>query len=184
MSQAQGQRWHDKREIVDVAAGLFARGGNHATGTQALCEAVGLGKGALYYYVESRENLLFMIHERVMDYFLAEIGAIAERDVSAEERLRLLGEVQLSAVATYPDHVSVFLHEYRALTVLSASGASRRQFEGYLESVLQDGVDRGEFAAQRAARGARVARNVQLHLPVAGPRRQQVRRAGDRGAVP
>ena len=151
MSQAHGQRWHAKRhEIVDVAAGLFAGAGYHATGTQELCEAVGLGKGALYYYVESKENLLFLIHERVMDYFLAEIGAIAELDVSAEERLRLLGEVQLSAVASYPDHVSVFLHEYRALTGERAERfrRSRRHFESYLESVLQDGVFCGEFAVR------------------------------------
>jgi AcrR family transcriptional regulator len=150
-SQVRGQRWHDKRhQIVDVAAGLFARAGYHATGTQELCEAVGLGKGALYYYVESKENLLFLIHERVMDYFLTDIGAIAELDVPAEDRLRLLGEVQLSAIATYPDHVWVFLHEYRALTGERAERfrRSRHEFEAYLESVLQEGVDRGEFAVR------------------------------------
>ena len=67
MPEQRGQRWHDRRTaIVDAAAKLFAERGYHATGTAELCQAVGLGKGSLYYYVQSKENLLYLIHERVM----------------------------------------------------------------------------------------------------------------------
>jgi AcrR family transcriptional regulator len=150
MSQEHGQRWHQRRdEIVDTAATLFAQAGYHATGTTELCDAVGLGKGALYYYVESKENLLFLIHERVMTYFLAESSAVAERDLPATDRLRLLGEVQLSAIANYPDHVWVFLHEYKVLTGERAEqfSRSRREFQSFIESVLAQGVRDGEFKA-------------------------------------
>jgi AcrR family transcriptional regulator len=144
----RGQRWQQKRtEVVDIAARLFAAHGYHATGITQLCTAVGLGKGALYYYVESKENLLFLIHERVMEFFLVRGREIAGSGRSAEERLRLLGELQLEAIASYPHHVAVFLHEYKTLTGERAAefSKSRRQYEKMLERVFQDGVDDGAF---------------------------------------
>src|ERR1700743_2702257 len=77
--EQRGERWHQRRTaIVDAAAKLFAERGYHATGTAELCEAVGLGKGSLYYYVDSKENLLYLIHERVMNQVLGLVTRIAD----------------------------------------------------------------------------------------------------------
>jgi TetR/AcrR family transcriptional regulator, cholesterol catabolism regulator len=146
--EQRGQRWHDRRtSIVDAAAKLFAERGYDATGTAELCAAVGLGKGSLYYYVESKENLLYLIHERVMNQVLDLVTRIAELDQPAAERLRLLGQEQISVIATYPDHVWVFLHEHKALKGerALAFASSRRQYEKQLERILSDGVAAGEF---------------------------------------
>jgi TetR/AcrR family transcriptional regulator, cholesterol catabolism regulator len=146
--EQRGQRWHDRRtSIVDAAAKLFAERGYDATGTAELCGAVGLGKGSLYYYVESKENLLYLIHERVMNQVLDLVTRIAELEEPAAERLRLLGQEQISVIAAYPDHVWVFLHEHKALTGERARqfAASRRQYERQLERILSDGVESGEF---------------------------------------
>ncbi len=149
MPGQRGQRWHDRRtSIVDAAARLFAERGYHATGTAELCEAVGLGKGSLYYYVESKENLLYLIHDRVMSQVLELATRISEMDEPAGERLRQLGREQIAVIAAYPDHVWVFLHEHRALTGERARRftASRRQYERRIEKILTDGVRSGEFA--------------------------------------
>ena len=149
MPEQRGQRWHDRRmSIVDTAAKLFAERGYHATGTADLCQAVGLGKGSLYYYVESKENLLYLIHERVMNQVLDMATRIAELDEPAAERLRRLGQEQVSVIASYPDHVWVFLHEHKALTGERAAQftASRRRYERQIERILSDGVASGEFA--------------------------------------
>lgn len=146
--EQRGQRWHDRRTaIVDAAARLFAERGYHATGTAELCLAVGLGKGSLYYYVESKENLLYLIHERVMGQVFDTAARIAGLEEPAAERLRQLGHEQISVIARYPDHVWVFLHEFRALTGERAAQftASRRRYERSIEKILRDGVDSGEF---------------------------------------
>jgi TetR/AcrR family transcriptional regulator, cholesterol catabolism regulator len=148
LPEQRGQRWHDRRTaIVDAAARLFAERGYHATGTAELCQAVGLGKGSLYYYVESKENLLYLIHDRVMGQVFDTATRIAGLDEPAAERLRQLGREQISVIARYPDHVWVFLHEFRALTGERAAHftASRRRYERSIEKILQDGVDSGEF---------------------------------------
>ena len=56
-----------RQAIIDTSAGVFARRGYHATGITELCAANDLGKGALYHYIGSKEELLAAIHDRVMD---------------------------------------------------------------------------------------------------------------------
>jgi AcrR family transcriptional regulator len=144
----RGPRWLERRDrIIDAAAHLFAQRGYHATGTAELCEAVGLGKGSLYYYVESKENLLYLIHERVMDRILEFATRMAALEAPAADRLRQLGREQIGIIATYPDHVWVFLHEHRAFTGRRAEefSASRRTYEAAIEKILSDGVAAGEF---------------------------------------
>jgi TetR/AcrR family transcriptional regulator, cholesterol catabolism regulator len=66
--QGKSVKWQQRRhEIVDVSAKVFAERGYHATSTTELCEANGIGKGALYYYIGSKEQLLAAINDRVMD---------------------------------------------------------------------------------------------------------------------
>lgn len=149
MPEERGQRWHDRRaSIIDAAAKLFAERGYHATGTAELCDAVGLGKGSLYYYVESKENLLYLIHERVMGRVLEFATRMAALEAPATDRLRQLGREQIGIIADYPDHVWVFLHEHKVLTGARARefSASRRKYEDAVQKILEDGVAAGEFA--------------------------------------
>jgi AcrR family transcriptional regulator len=148
VSVERDARWQARRSsIVDIAARLFAERGYDATGTAELCGAAGLGKGSFYYYVESKQNLLSLIHERVMTEVLEFGEAILAADETATERLLRLGREQLRIIARYPAHVSVFLHEHKALTGERARrlGAKRRDYERIVERILQDGVDAGEF---------------------------------------
>ena len=97
--------------------------------------------------MESKENLLYLIHERVMGQVFDTATRIAGLDEPAAERLCQLGREQISVIARYPDHVWVFLHEFRALTGERAAHftASRRRYERSIEKILRDGVDSGEF---------------------------------------
>jgi AcrR family transcriptional regulator len=148
LSVERDARWEARRRsIVDTAARLFAERGYHATGTAELCDAVGLGKGSFYYYVESKQNLLSLIHERVMTDVLEFAEEIVAADESATRRLLRLGREQLAIIARYPAHVAVFLHEHKALTGEPARRLTekRRDYERIVERILQDGVDSGEF---------------------------------------
>jgi AcrR family transcriptional regulator len=141
-------KWTARRdEIVDVSARVFARGGYHATGIAELCEVNGLGKGAFYHYIESKEELLAAIHDRVMDEVMAGADRAAEAGGSPSAQLTMLGEELLDVIHRYPDHVWVFLHEFPALTAERAEKfrVRRRTYERRVEAVLQAGIDAGEF---------------------------------------
>ena len=126
---------------------LFARNGYHATGTTELCAANDLGKGALYHYIGSKEELLGAIHDRVMDEVMAGADRVSATGGTPPEQLAQLGEELLDVIHRYPDHVWVFLHEFPALTGERAESfrRRRREYEGRVEAVLREGVDGGDF---------------------------------------
>jgi TetR/AcrR family transcriptional regulator, cholesterol catabolism regulator len=141
-------KWQARRQaIVDTSAPLFARRGYHATGITELCEANDLGKGALYHYIGSKEELLAAIHDRVMDEVMVGADRVAEAGGSPSAQLARLGEELLDVIHRYPDHVWVFLHEFLALTGERAEQfrARRGVYEERVEAVLAAGVASGEF---------------------------------------
>jgi len=144
----RSDKWRARRdEIVDTSAHLFARGGYHATGLTELCDANGLGKGALYHYIGSKEELLAAIHDRVMDEVMLGADRVAAAGGTPSQQLAMLGDELLDVIHRYPDHVWVFLHEFPALTGERADQfrKRRREYERRVEAVLRDGVEAGEF---------------------------------------
>jgi len=145
-----GPKWEARREaIVDTSASVFARQGYHATGITELCEVNDLGKGALYHYIGSKEELLAAIHDRVMDEVMAGADRVAEQGGSPSSQLAMLGDELLDVIHRYPDHVWVFLHEFPALTGERAEQfrVRRREYERRVEAVLRAGIKAGEFRA-------------------------------------
>jgi len=143
-------RWNERRDaIIDTSAHVFARQGYHATGIAELCEVNGFGKGAFYYYIGSKEELLAAIHDRVMDEVMVGADRVAAAGGSPSEQLTMLGAELLDVIHRYPDHVWVFLHEFPALTDDRAEQfrTRRREYERRIEAVLQAGIAAGEFRA-------------------------------------
>jgi len=155
MAEATGSprrraNWQARRDaIVDTSARVFARQGYHATGIAELCTANGLGKGALYHYIGSKEELLAAIHDRVMDEVTTGAERVAEAGGSPSEQLARHGDALLDVIHRYPEHVWVFLHEFPALTGERAERfrKRRRAYEQRIEAVLREGVETGEFRA-------------------------------------
>ena len=146
----RSEKWQARRDvIVDTSAQVFARRGYHATGTAELCAVNGVGKGAFYYYIGSKEELLAAIHDRVMDEVMFGADRVAQAGGSPSAQLAMLGEELLDVIHRYPDHVWVFLHEFPALTAERAEQfrVRRRTYERRVETILQAGIDSGEFRA-------------------------------------
>jgi AcrR family transcriptional regulator len=150
---SEDSRRNSKRElrrqaIIDTSAYVFAQRGYHATGVMELCAANDLGKGALYYYIGSKEQLLAAIHDRVMDEVMVGADRVAEAGGPPAEQLARLGEELLDVIHRYPDHVWVFLHEFPALTGERAEQfrRRRREYEGRVGPCCEPVWSRGSFA--------------------------------------
>ena len=140
------ERYYRMREnVVDIAVELFSKRGYADTGVADIGEASGLARGALYYYIGSKDALLVEIHDRVMDPLLKEAAAVVELDLSFQTRLRLLSECLLWQIVNRHDHVWVFLHEYRQLQgeYRELFRAKRHRFESCIRGLLADGHRRG-----------------------------------------
>ncbi|MEV5835271.1 TetR/AcrR family transcriptional regulator [Nocardia sp. NPDC052112] len=146
--RAKTARYHRKRQqVVDVAVELFSKYGYASTGVADIGTAAGLARGALYYYIGSKEELLAEIHDRVMDPLLTEASAIVRLDIGFQTRLRLLSESLLRQIVHRQDHVWVFLHEHHQLQgeYRMRFRAKRQRFESQIRDVLADGHRQGNL---------------------------------------
>ena len=84
-----------------------------------------------------------------MDEVLLGADRVVAAGGSPSAQLEMLGNELLDVIHRYPDHVWVFLHEFPALTDEHAEQfrTRRREYERRVETVLQAGVETGEFRA-------------------------------------
>lgn len=134
-----------RQEIIDTAAALFAQRGYAGTGIAEIGQAAGLGKGALYYYIGSKENLLVEIQERVLGPLLRSSRRIDQLDEAPVLKLRLVSETLLEMILRRLDHIWVYEHDYRYLQgeKLSRFLYQRREFESIVRGLLESGMDSG-----------------------------------------
>ena len=76
-----------EEEIVAAAARIFNEKGYAATSIRDIADAVGLLKGSLYYYVPSKEDLLYKIIVAVHSGAMANLRQAAETPGTALDRL-------------------------------------------------------------------------------------------------
>lgn len=86
MPRISEERREDRREaIFQAAVECLAENGCAGTNMRTIAEAVGLTKGGLYPYFDSKEAILLAVAERFLD---SQVSLLAERDgVSAQRQL-------------------------------------------------------------------------------------------------
>src|ERR687896_2159766 len=91
----------NRSRVIAVAADLFARHGYHGTGIAELGKAVGLGRGALYHYIESKEALLYAISRTQVDRMNAHAERALASALSPEELLHEMARGLLRNIAEH-----------------------------------------------------------------------------------
>ena len=136
-------------QILDAAAGLFLEKGYDATSMQDVADRVGLLKGSLYYYVRSKEDLLFHIMEPAYQEALDRIEPIARAtDQNPTDRIDTFVHAHVDYAIANIRAFRIRLREFRQLT------GDRRDYvhqvgQTYLttlRTILTDGQQQGYFA--------------------------------------
>jgi AcrR family transcriptional regulator len=145
--RSEWPRTPQRQRILEIAAGLFAERGYDATSIAELGDAVGLGRGALYHHIESKERLLYEIsRERPME--MVEFGrALLAEDGDPEEKFRRLSLQIIRTLAANLAGATVFLADSRALTGEHRSEivALRAEVEKIVTALLDEGAKQGRF---------------------------------------
>jgi AcrR family transcriptional regulator len=82
------------RAILDAAERLLLRSPDRVASVAEVADEAGLGKGTVYLYFASKEELLLAMHERNLDRFFAALDALLERDdpVTIDDLVAVIGE--------------------------------------------------------------------------------------------
>jgi AcrR family transcriptional regulator len=99
-------------EILDCAAKLFYKNGYHVTTIEDLAKEVGMLKGSLYYYIKSKEDLLYQL---LLDVIVAGERRVREKIVGIDDPMRQLViglEEHIEYIIENQVRVGLFLHEF------------------------------------------------------------------------
>ncbi|PXY28434.1 TetR/AcrR family transcriptional regulator [Prauserella muralis] len=140
-----GESTHER--ILRVAAEVFARKGYHGAGVAELGEAAGLKRGALYYHIGSKEDLLYDLSKRHVEEALQRGRVVVDSDLHPVDKLRALAREHVQTIAARRDEVIVVLREMHALTGKRARqlGKLRDEHQNLFARVLEEGVEQGVF---------------------------------------
>ena len=111
--------------ILRIAAEVFAEKGYHQASIRDISRATGVSLSGLYYYVESKEELLFRIQEHSFGTLLENLGRLLAGVEDPHRRLRLLIENHLRFFVANMKEMKVLSHEAESL-----SGEAREKVDG------------------------------------------------------
>ena len=134
-------------EIRRAAARLFRQQGYPSTSIQEVAEAVGMLKGSLYYYIDSKEQLLFDIIRDAHEHSLANIRALADSDAPAVEVLRTFIEGHVLGNVGNLAEMGVFFHDFRHLSDEHRAEiiAERDEYDQFVRGLVSRGQAEGDI---------------------------------------
>lgn len=136
-----------RERIQHIAAKLFADRGYRAIGVAEIGQAVGLGRGALYYHISSKEDLLFNIVVRyIEDLVIFGQGAL-QKETDPRQRIRRLSRYLMRVIAQNLPEMTVCFREADALTGQRHKIVSdlHQQYQDVWHRTFKDGEAQGYF---------------------------------------
>jgi AcrR family transcriptional regulator len=141
--------------IVSAAGRLFREKGYHGTNTRELADAAGLTKGALFYHVGHKEEVLVRIHETVVGRGVAALSGADRVAGPAAETIARMIVAHFRVIAADRDAVAVASEEMKYLPAQARQRVLTRRDE--FERILEDAVVRGRERGELAVADPRVA---------------------------
>jgi TetR/AcrR family transcriptional regulator, cholesterol catabolism regulator len=139
-----------EQEVLDAALSVFHEHGYEGASIEDIADVLGILKGSLYYYITSKEDLLFRIvsevHEDVQR--LMEEAA-QQRDLPPLERLAFYIRLQVEYNARNLVRISVYYREIRQLSEarLTEIRRRRRSQDQVVSAMIEEAKVRGEIDA-------------------------------------
>ncbi|WP_027365019.1 TetR/AcrR family transcriptional regulator [Desulfotruncus alcoholivorax] len=136
-----------KLNIVKTAARLFSEKGYHDATVEEIARELKYTKGSIYYYISSKQDLLFQCHDQAMNMLLDNIKKIKDSGLPPEQMLKeiikghietLVSEFNLITVTLVSDYE---LEENYARIIIE----KRDQYEDIIAGIIKDGIEKGVF---------------------------------------
>jgi TetR/AcrR family transcriptional regulator, cholesterol catabolism regulator len=138
------ERW---AELLQVAAKTFASKGYSATTLQGIADELGMLKGSLYYYIRTKEDLLFELVRAVLVLAEERLSERVPDDGPVIDRLEVLVREHVIFLIEHLTETTVYLHEADQLTEDRRAGLPVHGFVARLEGLVAEGQADGTIRA-------------------------------------
>ena len=154
MISTENDRGDKRPRLVDAACAVFAEKGYASTRVADIAERAGVGKGTVYEYFSSKEELLFAVFEMTNAEISLRMDAALAAGGSTEEQLHNLLRLGAEVITEQVEMKPVILDFWAASrgkdceeTYRRAVVASYTFFRNLVADFIRDGQNKGEFKA-------------------------------------
>jgi AcrR family transcriptional regulator len=132
-------------EILEVAAEIFHEQGYAGTTMRDIAERVGMLNGSLYYYIDSKEDLLFKVVHQAYEAFSVILGAVEGMEGDTLEKLYALVYAHVTGNAEHYRRSSVYFQDFHILPLERQRVIIefRDRHDRLMRSLLQQGQEEG-----------------------------------------
>jgi AcrR family transcriptional regulator len=136
-----------RRQIVDAAAKLFIAKGFHKTTTRQIAQAAGFSIGSLYEYVNSKEDVLYLVCESIHEEVERGVASALKRAVGGKEVLAEVIREFFLVCHRMSDFILLIYQETRSLPTVWRKRVLENELRitGILVGVLAELSESGEL---------------------------------------
>lgn len=145
-----------RRDIAQKTIPLFLKQGIRETTISQIAEHAGIGKGTIYHYFDSREDIIFEIYDAFNEDFYRYVEARLSTTTTVKEKLA----VALGYLTDQPDEFKAIMpifNEYFAICLGNPTEKMQEynqgMFQGYvafLSGLFEEGIASGEIKNKNA----------------------------------
>lgn len=142
-----------KKNIILAAVQEFSQKGYAGTRIIDVARAAGIGKGTIYEYFKSKEDLFFAVFQEVMQESEISMAAAAIESESISKRLMIMNDTLIGTWLDKLELYSLVMEFWSAATAATSRDQFKSTFQaGYqafrqtLAALIQQGIDTGEFS--------------------------------------
>lgn len=146
-------------EVIDAAARIFHAKGYAAASIQDVADELGILKGSLYHYIDSKQDLLFAIIEESHRRTMEELEQWLTLKGGTLVRLRAFLHGQVLTYCRNVQRVGVFLQDLRSLSEEQQARilAERDRYDRVVRDLIRAGQEEGVIDREVDAKLAAMA---------------------------
>lgn len=136
-----------RERILNAATELFAAKGYHGTSVAEIGDRADIKRGALYYHINSKEELLFEVIRPHIEASLGVEEPILEADLDVVGKFRALARAHLRVIVDHRQEIAIVLRDSDSLTPERRAElrAMQAQVQAGWQSVVDEGAASGVF---------------------------------------
>ena len=136
-----------KEQILRVAQNLFTRFGLAKTTIEDIARRARMGKASIYYYFKSKEAIYQEVINKEGQELRAKLVAAVGKETTPQRKIRTYVLTRMAALKELANYYTAFRDEYlEQYAFIEKAREDYNRFEKeMIRSILQEGVDSGEF---------------------------------------
>ncbi|WP_088006044.1 TetR/AcrR family transcriptional regulator [Indiicoccus explosivorum] len=139
-----------REDILRSASLVIAREGFQNATMEEIAAELLMTKGSLYYYFNSKQELLYHCHDWILSEAMEKMKEIVESSISAPEKLKQAIKMHLGVAIQEKDVFNLILKPAQIFPAehIDAILIKRDQYAGYFDKIIQQGIESAEFSAK------------------------------------